>query len=47
VTRMPESAFVKLQFSIRAYMLAVVFVAEIVSLYKLIPWMIRTYQARE
>jgi hypothetical protein len=33
----------RLRFSIRAYMLAVVFVAEIDSLYKLIPWMIRTY----
>jgi hypothetical protein len=34
---------VKLQFSIRAYALAVVFVAEIVSLCKLIPWAIRIY----
>jgi hypothetical protein len=34
---------VKLQFSIRAYALAVVFVAEIISLYKLIPWAIHTY----
>jgi hypothetical protein len=32
-----------LQFSIRGYALAVVFVAEIVSLYKLVPWAIRTY----
>jgi hypothetical protein len=34
---------VKLQFSIRAYALAVAFMAEIISLCKLIPWMIRTY----
>ena len=34
----------RLRFSIRAYMLAVVFVTEIVSLYKLIPRAIRTYQ---
>jgi hypothetical protein len=36
-------SIVSLRFSIRTYMLAVVFVAEIVSLYKLIPWAIRTY----
>jgi hypothetical protein len=34
----------RLRFSVRAYALAVVFVAEIVSLYKLIPWAIRTYR---
>jgi hypothetical protein len=34
---------VKLQFSIRAYMLAVAFIAEIVSLYKIGVWAIRTY----
>jgi hypothetical protein len=35
---------VKLRFSIRSYLIAVVFVAEFVSLYRLIPWAIRAYQ---
>jgi hypothetical protein len=33
----------RLRFSIRAYMLLVVCIAGITALYKLIPWMIRTY----
>jgi hypothetical protein len=39
----PESCIVRFQFSIRTYMLAVVFVAEIISLAKLIPRAIRAY----
>jgi hypothetical protein len=35
------------RFSIRTYALAVLLIAEIVALYRLIPWMVRTYQARE
>jgi hypothetical protein len=38
-----RKCIVRLQSSIRAYALAVMFAAEIVSLYKLIPWAIRTY----
>jgi hypothetical protein len=34
---------VKLRFSIRAYMLLVVYVASITTLCKIVPWAIRTY----
>jgi hypothetical protein len=39
-----RKAIVRLRFSIQAYALLVVYVAAFTSLYKLIPWAIRTYQ---
>jgi hypothetical protein len=40
---LPVERLVKLQFSIRAYALAVVFVGCLVSLYKIAIWAMRTY----
>jgi hypothetical protein len=41
--RRRRTATVKLQFSIRAYAIAVVYVAGLATLYKIVPWAIRTY----